>query len=116
MDGRCCRKREHGSVMAIHRIRIDYTVYSPNYAPGEGPCWDFGTFTKAKRKARGLGIGALVYRNFNQTNKGGAVGDWWGNRYFWRWTGSHFERLRERGKSVQDDMIQATRQGHRKFA
>lgn len=83
--------------MAIRRIRIDYTVYPPDFKAGESPCWDFRTFTKAKRKARGLGVGARVYRNFN---KGGEFGDWWGNKYFWRWAGTRFERLRETGQPV----------------
>jgi hypothetical protein len=64
--------------MAIQRIRIDYTVYPPDFKPGKSPCWDFRTFTKAKRKAKGLGNGARVYRNFNQTNKRGQpLGNWW---------------------------------------
>jgi hypothetical protein len=46
--------------MAIRRIRIDYTVYPPDFKPGKGPCWDFRTFTKAKRRARVLGIGGPI--------------------------------------------------------
>jgi hypothetical protein len=88
-------------VVAIRRIRIDYTVYPPDFKPGESPCWDFSTFTKAKRKARVLAIGALVYRNFNQTNKRGQLlGGWWGNKFFWRWNGFGFDRLKEMGKQV----------------
>ena len=40
--------------MAIERIRIDYTVYSPNYKPGEGLCLSFDTFQKAKLVPEGL--------------------------------------------------------------
>ena len=89
-------------VMAIQRIRIDYTVYPPDFKPGQkSPCWDFRTFTKAKRKAKGLGVGARVYRNFNQTNKRGQIlGGWWGDKYFWRWTGTRFHRCRETGQQV----------------
>lgn len=86
--------------MAIHRIRIDYTVYGPNFKPGEGPCWDFRTFSNARRKARVLGAGTRIYRNFNQTNKGSVVGDWWSGKYYWRWTGSRFQRFIETGKAV----------------
>jgi hypothetical protein len=63
--------------MAIRRIRIDYTVYRSDDHPGD-PCWDFRTFIKAKSAARSFGVGARVYRNFNQTNKRNKVlGDWW---------------------------------------
>jgi hypothetical protein len=87
--------------VAINRIRIDYTVYPPDFKPGESPYWDFRTFTKAKFRARVLGVGARVYRNFNQTNKRGQpLGDWWGDKYFWRWTGARFQRCRETGARV----------------
>jgi hypothetical protein len=88
---------EVSTFMAIRRI--DYTVYPPEFKPGESPSWEFGTFTKAKRKARALGIGALVYRNFNQTNKQ-RPSDWWGDKHFWRWTGSRFQRRRETFEQV----------------
>jgi hypothetical protein len=80
--------------MAIERIRIDYTVYSPNYQPGKGLCLGFDTFQKAKARARGLGAGSRVYRNFNQRNKKGQVlGDWWTADRYWLWDGTHFRRL-----------------------
>jgi hypothetical protein len=47
-----------------------------------------------------LGIGALVYRNFNEINKKGQPGDWWGGKHYWRWTGIRFERQRETGRQV----------------
>ncbi len=78
--------------MAIKRVRIDYTVYSPNYHPGDG-CWDLRTLESAKRKARGLGAGSRIYRNFNQTNKLGMIlGDWWTGTHYWTWTGGLFLR------------------------
>ncbi len=78
--------------MAIERIRIDYSVYPPNHRSGE-PCWDFRTFRRAKSAARSLGLGARIYRNFNQTNKRGKIlGDWWRDRHRWTWTGKKFER------------------------
>ena len=78
--------------MAIKRIKIDYTVYAPNFHPGDG-CWDLRTLESAKRKARGLGIGSRIYRNFNQTNKRGKIlGDWWSGSHYWRWTGDLFLR------------------------
>src|SRR5271167_4493505 len=79
--------------MAIRRIRIDYTVYPPEHHAGE-PCRDFRTFIRAKSAAFRLGVGARVYRNFNQTNKRSKVlGDWWGGKYFWTWSGKCFERV-----------------------
>ncbi len=86
--------------MAIRRIRIDYTVYPPDSKPNGSPCWDFRTFTKAKRRAKALGIGALVYRNFNEINENGQPGDWWGAKHFWRWTGRRFERQKETGRQA----------------
>ena len=78
--------------MAIKRIEIDYTVYSPNHHPGDG-CWDLRTLESAKRKARGLGAGSRIYRNFNQTNKRGQIlGDWWTGNSYWTWTGALFFR------------------------
>lgn len=79
--------------MAIQRVRIDYTVYMANHQPGKD-CWDFRTFTGAKRAARRLGAGARIYRNFNQLNKGKApLGEWWSGKHFWLWTGRSFQRL-----------------------
>lgn len=80
--------------MAIRRMKIDYTVYSPNYEPGMGLCLDFRNLQKAKSRARGLGVGARVYRNFNQTNKKGQIlGDWWSDNRYWLWDGATFKRL-----------------------
>jgi hypothetical protein len=80
--------------MAIRRIQIDYTVYSPNYRPGVGVCLDFRNLQRAKSRARGLGAGARVYRNFNQKNKKGQIlGDWWSCDRYWLWDGATFKRL-----------------------
>jgi hypothetical protein len=82
--------------MAIKRIKIDYTVYPPNYHPGDG-CWDLRNFERAKQRAHGLGAGSRIYRNFNQTNKRGKIlGDWWTGAHFWTWTGSLFLRRLDR--------------------
>jgi hypothetical protein len=78
--------------MAINRIKIDYTVYPPDYHPGDG-CWDLRTLGRAKRRASGLGSGSRIYRNFNQTNKRGQIlGDWWTGKIFWIWSGKLFVR------------------------
>jgi hypothetical protein len=97
-----------GEAMAIERIRIDYTVYSPNYRPEEGLCLDFGTFTKAKARARNLGAGSRVYRNFNQKNKNGQVlGDWWWDDRYWRWDGATFKRFPADSDVTADVLIAA---------
>jgi hypothetical protein len=80
--------------MAIERIRIDYTVYSPNYRTGEGLCLGFDTFRRAKASARSLGTGSRIYRNFNQKNKKGHVlGDWWTADRYWLWDDETFRKL-----------------------
>jgi hypothetical protein len=92
--------------VAIKRIRIDYTVYSPKYKPGEGLCIDFRTLAKAKSCARSLGIGSQVHRNFNQTNKRDQpLGDWWGDGKHWKWNGKTFDRKADQipiGKSTYE--------------
>jgi hypothetical protein len=91
--------------MAIRRIRIDYTVYPPEHRQGE-PCWDFRTFIRAKSGARSFGVGARVYRNFNQTNKRNTVlGDWWGDKYFWIWSGKRFERISDTKRFAGTDEV-----------
>ena len=77
--------------MAIKQIRIDYTVYSPDYEPGEGLRNDFPTLERAKRSARDLGTGSVIVRNFNQTDKDGGV-DWWQVDRCWYFAGLHFRR------------------------
>jgi hypothetical protein len=77
--------------MAIKRIKIDYTVYMPNHHPGD-VCSDMRNLERAKQRARGLGAGSRIYRNFNQTNKRDqALGDWWTGRHYWTWTGEQFQ-------------------------
>jgi hypothetical protein len=74
------------------RIKIDYTVYAPNHQPGK-VCWDLRNLRAARRKARALGAGSEIVRNFNQTNKRGKIlGDWWTGNHYWIWTGSLFRR------------------------
>lgn len=78
--------------MTKKRIRIDYTVYSPNYQLGDY-CRDFRTLQRAMSAARGMGCRARIYRNFNQEYKTGKmVGDWWSCTFYWIWNGSSFTR------------------------
>jgi hypothetical protein len=78
--------------MAINRVRIDYTVYPPDHKPGQ-PFWSFKTFHRAKSAARAFGVGARIYREFNQSNKRGEMlGDWWSSKFYWIWNGAQFKR------------------------
>ena len=82
--------------MARKKLRIDYTVYVPNYQPGAG-CWDFRTLNKAKSAACGLGSGSRIYRNFNLESRRGKVPhDWWSSKFYWTWNGHSFVRKIDR--------------------
>jgi len=78
--------------MAIRRIRIGYTLYSPDYKRESGLCLDFATFGSAKRRARGLGRGSNIVRNFNQRSKDGST-DWWQDERCWYFDGAGFQRV-----------------------
>jgi len=73
-------------------VRISYTIYSPNYVRGQGECWDFPTFRGAKAKARALGVGSLIVRNFNKAAKAGDSEDWWQSALSWVWNGVSFSK------------------------
>lgn len=74
--------------MGLKRVRIDYTVYSPRYVPGEGVCFDYRTLQKAKAGATRYGAGSHIYRNFNQESKNQKfIGDWWQADRCWLWDG-----------------------------
>jgi putative SOS response-associated peptidase YedK len=57
----------------MKRVRIDYTIYSPDYDPDIGECWDYRTLRGGRKKAQELGVGSLVVRNFNRNRPV----DWW---------------------------------------
>ncbi len=79
----------------MKRTRIGYTIYSPDYSHSlrVGECWDYGTIRGAKRKARELGIGAIVIRDFTHANRAGLpVGDWWQTQFCWVWNGFEFQK------------------------
>ena len=78
--------------MAIRRIRIGYTLYSPDYKRESGLCLDFATFGSAKRRARGLGRGSNIVRNFNQRSKDGST-DWWQDHRYWFFSGVTFRKV-----------------------
>jgi hypothetical protein len=72
----------------MKRVRIDYTIYSPDYVPGTGECWDYPTLRGAKAKAQELGVGSLIVRNFNRSNPM----DWWQSTFCWIWDGFAFRK------------------------
>ena len=72
----------------MKRVSIDYTVYSPDYVPGEGECWDNRTVRGARRKAQALGVGSLIVRNFNRDHRF----DWWQSPFCWVWNGFTFKK------------------------
>jgi hypothetical protein len=74
----------------MKRTRIDYTIYSPNYVPGTGECWDYPTLRGAKKKAKELGVGSLIIRNFN-LNRNVPV-NWWQSRLCLVWDGFIFKK------------------------
>jgi hypothetical protein len=71
--------------MAIHRNRIDYTVFAPDFQ--EGHSWDVRSFAKARKLAKSLGIGARIWQNINRRDKDKPVADFWQKRVF-EWTGT----------------------------
>jgi hypothetical protein len=74
--------------VSMKRVRIDYTIYSPDYAPGKGECWDYPTLRGARKKAQELGVGSLIVRNFNRNKPM----DWWQSTFCWMWNGFVFRK------------------------
>jgi hypothetical protein len=72
----------------MKRVRIDYTIYSPDYAPGIGECWDYPTLRGARKKAQELGVGSLIIRNFNRNKPM----NWWQSKFCWVWDGFTFRK------------------------
>jgi hypothetical protein len=94
---------------ALRITSVNYTIYSPNYRShrdsqgclqdGHGECWDYPDIRSAKRKAKELGMGSLIVRNFNQADRPGRLGAWWQSSFCWVWNGVVFKR----SYSVVDD-------------
>ena len=69
-------------------VRIDYTIYSPDYVRDIGECWDCRTLSGARKKAQELGVGSLIVRNFNRNKPM----DWWQSTFCWVWDGFAFRK------------------------
>ena len=74
--------------MSMKRVRIDYTIYSPEYDRSTGECWENGTMRGARKKAQELGVGSLIVRNFNRMKPM----HWWQSTFCWMWDGSAFRK------------------------
>jgi len=84
-------------------VHVDYTIYSPSYRAtrdsegnpqdGHGECWDCPTIRSAKRKAKDLGIGSTIVRNFNQAYRPDGGGEWWQADFCWVWNGLSFVKV-----------------------
>jgi hypothetical protein len=86
--------------MAIRRVKIDHTVYPPNFVPHKNACWNVRTIAKARLLAKRFGTGSLIYTNFNQTNKKGrTLGGFWDGKVL-EWTGAAFKNDTAKKKNL----------------
>ena len=77
--------------MATRPVRINYTLYSPGYTRDSSLCQDFETLSAAMRRARGLGAGTQIVRNYNLEAEGRF--DWWQEGRCWYFDGFSFDRI-----------------------
>ncbi len=74
--------------MARHFKRLDYAVYPPDFQH-RGICWTFRRVTKARSKAKSLGVGSWIRRYVNVSESNFQIDR------FWLWTGVRFVRIRK---------------------
>lgn len=67
---------------------LDYSVYPPDFERS-GFCWTFRRVTKARSKAKSLGVGSWIRRYTN-----GGETDFTIDR-LWLWNGTRFVRIRK---------------------
>ena len=79
--------------MARHFKRIDYAVYPPDFQQ-RGICWTFLRVTKARSKAKSLGVGSWIRRYVNVNANDSTRMDFRIVR-LWLWNGTRFVRIRE---------------------
>jgi hypothetical protein len=79
--------------VAYHSKRLDYAVYPPDFHE-RGVCWTFRAVSRARSKARSLGIGTWIRRYVTAVDKNTGKCEWQIER-LWRWNGVRFVRLRE---------------------
>ena len=79
--------------MAHHSKKRSYAVYPPNFHE-RGVCWTFRVVSRARPKARSLGIGTWIRRYVDTVDKKTGKSEWQIER-LWLWNGVRFVRLRE---------------------
>jgi len=67
---------------------MDYAVYPPDFHKS-GFCWTFRRVSKARSKAKSLGVGSWIRRYVNVSKSDFEI-----DRY-WLWDGIRFIRIRE---------------------
>ena len=79
--------------MARYSKYLDYAVYPPDFHKS-GFCWTFRRVSKARSKAKSLGVGSWIRRYLVMGNDRFNQRDWKIVR-LWLWNGTRFIRLRE---------------------
>ncbi len=79
--------------MGRHSEWLDYAVYPPDFHKS-GFCWTFRRVSKARSKAKSLGVGSWIRRYVNVKADKSTRRDWKIVR-LWIWTGARFIRIRE---------------------
>jgi hypothetical protein len=81
--------------VARHSQKVDYAVYPADF-PERGFCWTFRTVTKARSKAKSLGVGSWIRRLVYASDKDTGNNEFRDFRVdgLWRWTGVGFVRMR----------------------
>jgi hypothetical protein len=82
--------------------RIDYAVYPPDFHL-HGFCWTYRVATKARSKAKSLGVGSWIRRYVNPTAKGSEL-HFEIDRML-RWNGIKFVRIRYRATNVSASSV-----------
>jgi len=71
-----------------HSKWLDYAVYPPDFQKS-GFSWTFRRVTKARTKAKSLGVGAWIRRYANESEADFRIDR------LWLWNGTRFARIRE---------------------
>ena len=72
---------------------LDYAVYPPDFHRS-GFCWTFRRVSKARSKAKSLGVDSWIRRYAVKGNDRSTQRDWKIVR-LWLWNGTQFIRIRE---------------------
>lgn len=72
---------------------LDYAVYPPDFHK-RGICWSFRRVSKARTKAKSLGVGAWIRRYANVKRKHDEIREFEITRR-WLWNGERFVRIQK---------------------